>query len=221
MTRRTLILVAILFLVPSAWTACCGKRSGCCKKVSRSSVRTYHVSAKVQGGASSARTGRIGVVSTKEGPSSFLGVKFGASWPTELSGAAVKKDIPFEPKKRFRSFSSYFVRLKSGVVGEVSMEGDFGSREAAEAEARACAEVMQEKYGCAFTGTGANLKAVCNSSRKAAICKNRMDVVEVPVMSVEMRSRGTGVLRVTAKSLDASLFTRNVQPVSKKDGDAL
>lgn len=221
MTRLMLILIAVLFLAPTACASCCRKSSGCCKTASRSSVRTYHVSAKVQGGASSARTGRIGVVSAKEGPTSFLGVKFGEPWPTELPGAAAKRDIPFEPKKRFRSFSSYFVRLKSGVVGEVSMEGDFGSKEAAEAEARACAEVMSEKYGCEFTGTGTNLKAVCNSRRKVCMCKNRMDMAEIPVMSVEMRSRGTGVLRVTAKSLDVSLFTRNVRPVSKKDGDAL
>lgn len=222
--RILIVLAAVaLAIVPE------GVQAGCCRGCASSSCRipakrTVKVSAKMTENRTAENNGKIGVVSPRKGPDSFLGQKFGDPWPETVDRKTAERGVPFTPKKKFRQFDSYSVVLANGLIKEVRMECDCGSKEAAEAEMEACMQVMKEKYECTFTGTGSTRKAVCNALVRATDnCNGKVAgrVYPKPVMELELTRKSSGVVRVSARTLDKSLFAVGIRVPVKEDAEAL
>lgn len=166
--------------------------------------------------------GRIGVVSPKEGPQSFLGMPFGAEWDEPVDPKKALREIPFTPRKGFRDYDAYYVRLKAGRIAEVILEKVCGTKEAAAAEAAACVALMEKKYGCEFTGEGARRKATCYAYRRSESQQTKGRIVTVPAMEIEMKTQGAEKFRIVARTLDPAHFARPRKPAkAKADLDAL
>ena len=167
--------------------------------------------------------GRIGAVSPKEGPQSFLGMPFGAEWDEPIDPKKTLREIPFTPRKGFRDYDAYYVRLKAGRIAEVILEKVCGTKEAAAAEAAACVALMEKKYGCEFTGEGARRKAICYAYRRSESQQTKGRIVTVPAMEIEMKTQGTEKFRIVARTLDPAHFARprRTSKGNKADLDAL
>ena len=215
---RVTLLVAAFFAAVVPQDA----EAGCCKHTTTRTIFKGHTSCKVGSNKTAANNGKIGVQSPRKGPDSFLGIKFGASWPSAVDAREAAKGVVFKPKKTYRDFDRYSAVLSDGLVREVVMEHDFGSKETAEAEMRVCQLEMEKKYGCIFNGSGSRRRAVCSERfRTSPVEKGGSKMVERPVMELSIALRGPGTVRISAKSLDERLFTKNIRKASSADLDAL